>query len=336
MKKTIAIAAIAVLFSAMASAGPSKGASHEAASNASKTVHFNSISIDGLSIFYREAGDTNKPTILLLHGFPSSSHMFRDLINDLAGDYHLIAPDYPGFGQSSAPSPATYAYTFDHLAATISQFIDSLHLKKVCLYLHDYGGPVGFRIATQRPSLVQALIIQNANAYNEGLGDALKPLVAYIQNPNDTTVTPVKGFLSLAGTKWQYTNGAEDPTKISPDSYITDQYYLDRPGSQEIQLALIRNYGTNLPLYAAWQAYFKLYQPYTLVISGKNDQLFTYPGAEAYKRDLPDAQISLLSGGHFVLEEKHAAAASLIKTFLYKKGYNNFLARDKTDLSVLN
>ncbi len=324
MKKTIATAAFALLIASMAFAGPQKGYSNKAATNVVSTnknaVHYNSIKIDGLNIFYREAGDKNKPTILLLHGFPSSSHMYRDLISDLAGDYHLVAPDYPGFGQSSAPSITDYAYTFDNLATTISHFIDSLHLTKLCLYLQDYGGPVGFRIATRRPTLVQALIVQNANAYNEGLGDALKPLVAYIQNPNDTTVEPVKGFLSIAGTKWQYTNGAEDPTRISPDSYITDQYYLDRPGNQEIQLALIRNYGTNLPLYGIWQAYFKQYQPNMLVISGKNDHLFTYPGAEAYKRDIKDAQISLLKGGHFVLEEKHAEAALLIESFLREKG----------------
>ncbi len=284
------------------------------------TPNFKTIKVDGLDIFYREAGDKNKPTILLLHGFPSSSHMYRDLINDLSADYHLIAPDYPGFGQSSSPSPSAYNYSFDNLALTINHFIDALELKKFSLYVQDYGGPVGFRIAAQRPESIQALIVQNANAYNEGLGDALKPLVAYIQNQNAETEKGARGYLSFDATKWQYTDGAEDVSKISPDSYTTDQYYLDRPGNDEIQLTLFRNYGTNLPLYDTWHSYFRKYQPATLVISGKNDKLFIAAGAEAFKKDIKDAQISLLNGGHFVLEEKHAEAASVIKSFLFKKG----------------
>jgi pimeloyl-ACP methyl ester carboxylesterase len=282
--------------------------------------HFKTVKVDGLDIFYREAGDKNKPTILLLHGFPSSSHMYRDLVNDLSTDYHLIAPDYPGFGQSSSPSPSVYNYSFDNLALTINHFIDVVGLKKLSLYVHDYGGPIGFRIAAQRPELIEALIIQNANAYNEGLGDALKPLVDYIQNQNAETEKEVRVFLSPGTTKWLYTDGAEDVSKLSPDSYTTDQYYLDRPGNDEIQLTLFRNYGTNLPLYDAWHSYFRKYQPATLVISGKNDKLFTAAGAEAFKKDIKDAQISLLNGGHFVLEEKHAEAASVIKSFLFKKG----------------
>lgn len=282
------------------------------------SISYKTIKVDNLDIFYREAGNPSKPTLLLLHGFPSSSRMYEKLINDLAGNYHLIAPDYPGFGQSSAPKPSEYVYTFDNLATTVNHFIDLMGLKKFTLYVQDYGGPVGFRIASQRPELIQALIVQNANAYNEGLGEALMPLVAYIQNPNEETVKPVNGFLTIDGTKWQYTDGAENVNKINPDSYITDQYYLDRPGNKDIQLTLIRNYGSNLPLYATWQAYFKKYQPKTLVISGKNDKLFTAPGAEAFKKDLPNAQISLLNGGHFVLEEKHTEAAKLIKDFLSK------------------
>jgi len=285
-----------------------------------RETYFKTIKVDGLDIFYREAGDKNKPTILLLHGYPSSSHMFRDLMNDLSADYHLVAPDYPGFGQSSAPAPSDYEYSFDNLTVTINHFIDAVGLKKFSLYMQDYGGPVGFRIASQRPGMIQALIIQNANAYEEGLGEALNPLVAYIQNPNDSTVKPVKELMSFAGTKWQYTDGAEDISRISPDSYITDQYYLDKPGSEAIQLALFRNYGTNMKLYPVWHAYFKKFQPTTLVISGKNDKLFIAAGAEAFRKDIQDAQISLLNGGHFVLEEKHAEAAAIIKSFLSKKG----------------
>jgi pimeloyl-ACP methyl ester carboxylesterase len=244
--------------------------------------------------------------------------MYRDLINDLSADYYLIAPDYPGFGQSSSPSPAAYHYSFDNLALAINHFIDALGLKKFSLYVQDYGGPVGFRIAAQRPELIEALIVQNANAYNEGLGDALKPLVDYIQNQNAETEKGVRVFLSSGTVKWLYEDGAEDVSKISPDSYTIDQYYLDRPGNDEIQLALFRNYGSNLPLYDVWQSYFRKYQPATLIISGKNDKLFIAAGAEAFKKDIKDAQISLLNGGHFVLEEKHAEAAAMIKSFLFK------------------
>ena len=284
------------------------------------TINFKTVNVDGLDIFYREAGNNGNPTILLLHGFPSSSHMYRDLIKDLSNDYHLIAPDYPGFGQSSSPLPSIYDYSFDNLALTINHFIDALGLKKFSLYVQDYGGPVGFRIAAQRPEMIQALIIQNANAYNEGLGDALKPLVDYIQNPNPETEKTVRFFLSFDANKWLHTDGAEDLSNISPDSYTIDQYYLDRPGNDEIQLTLFRNYGTNLSLYEDWHSYFRKYQPPALVISGKNDKLFVTAGAEAFKNDIKDAQIKLLNGGHFVLEEKHAEAASLIRSFLAEKG----------------
>ena len=288
------------------------------------TQKFKKVKVSGLDIFYREAGDTNKPTILLLHGFPASSHMYRDLINDLSSDYHLIAPDYPGFGQSSSPSPSAYDYSFDNLAVTINHFIDAVGLTKFSLYVQDYGGPVGFRIAAQRPESIQALIVQNANAYNEGLGSALAPLVDYIQNQNEETEKGARSFLSFDTIKWLYTDGAEDISKISPDSYTMDQYYLNRPGNDEIQLALFRNYGTNLSLYDEWHSYFRKYQPPTLVISGKNDQLFIAAGAEGFKKDNEDAQISLLSGGHFVLEEKHVEAALLIKSFLSRKGITRF------------
>lgn len=279
---------------------------------------FRTIKVDGLDIFYREAGDKNKPTILLLHGFPSSSHMYRDLINDLSSKYHVIAPDYPGFGQSSAPSIKEYEYTFDNLSITVEHFIEKMGLKKFSLYMQDYGGPIGFRIAVKRPELIQSLIIQNANAYKEGLGDALAPLVAYIQNPNAETENTARGFLILDTTKWQYLNGAEDASKVSPDSYTIDQAYLDRKGNDQIQLALFRNYGANLPKYADWQAYLKKYQPSTLVLWGKNDLLFTAPGAEAYKKDVSTAEVHLINGGHFLLEEHHTEAAKLIDAFLSK------------------
>ena len=283
------------------------------------TSSFKTTIVDGLQIFYREAGDKSKPTILLLHGFPSSSFMYRDLINDLLADYHLIAPDYPGFGYSDSPDPSRYNYSFDNVATTISHFVDVLELKKFSLYLHDYGGPVGFRIATQRPDLIQALIVQNANAYNEGLGAALNPLVAYIQNQNAETEKGARNFLSFESTKWLYTDGAENVSKISPDTYTLDQYHLDRPGNDAIQLSLFRNYGTNIALYDTWHSYFRKYQPATLVISGKNDKLFIPAGAEAFKEDIQEVQLSLFNGGHFMLEEHHPEAASIIKSFLHKK-----------------
>lgn len=323
MKKTFTLLAILILnISALhlsAQVNHSQNKPNNQTKMNNRTVTYKTVKIDGLDIFYREAGDKSKPVILLLHGFPSSSHMYRDLINDLSDSYHLIAPDYPGFGQSSAPSTKDYKYSFANLSATMENFIDALGLKKFSLYLQDYGGPVGFRIATKRPYSVQALIIQNANAYNEGLGDALKPLVGYIQNPNPETEKAARSLLTLEGTKWQYTDGAADLSKISPDSYTSDQFYLDRPGNDEIQLTLFRNYGSNLLLYEVWQNYFRKFQPNTLVISGKNDKLFTAPGAEAFKRDIKDAQISLLDGGHFVVEEKHEEAAALIKDFLKRK-----------------
>ena len=234
----------------------------------------------------------------------------------------------PALGKAVRHRHLHYNYSFDNLALTINHFIDALELKKFSLYVQDYGGPVGFRIAAQRPELIQALIVQNANAYNEGLGDALGPLVAYIQNQNAETEKGARSFLSFDAIKWLYTDGAEDVSKISPDSYTTDQYYLNRPGNDEIQLALFRNYGTNLSLYDAWHSYFRKYQPPTLVISGKNDKLFIAAGAEAFKKDIKDAQINLLNGGHFVLEEKHAEAASIIKSFLSKKGIIQFQIPD--------
>jgi pimeloyl-ACP methyl ester carboxylesterase len=277
---------------------------------------FKTATVDGLSIFYREAGDPAKPTILFLHGFPSSSHMYRDIIKDLSVDYHLIAPDYPGFGQSSSPSVKDYSYSFDQLSITIDHFIDQLNLKKITLYLQDYGGPVGFRIASRRPDLVQALVIQNANAYEEGLGAAADNLLNYAKDPNPETEKGARSILSYAATKWQYLDGAIDTARISPDSYNSDQWYLDRQGNDEIQLSLFRSYASNLKLYGEWQSYFRSHKPHTLVISGKNDKIFLAAGAEAYKRDNPNAKIQLLDGGHFVLEEKHTQAANLIDQFL--------------------
>ncbi|WP_456311656.1 alpha/beta fold hydrolase [Pseudomonas shirazensis] len=284
-----------------------------------KDVEYKTILVDSLKIFYREAGETTKPTIILLHGFPSSSHMYRNLINELANKYHVIAPDYPGFGQSSAPTPQQYQYTFDNLSITMEHFIDKLKITKTSLYIQDYGGPVGLRIATRRPELIESLIIQNANAYVEGLGEILKPLIAYIESPNEKTEKAARFFLTADATKWQYLTGAETPEKIAPDSFSIDQYYLDRQGNDVIQLALFRDYGSNIALYEKWHRYFEKYKPPMLVIWGKNDQFFTAAGASSYKKDNPKAEIHLLNGGHFALEEHHLEISNLIINFLSKK-----------------
>ncbi|MDP5199083.1 alpha/beta fold hydrolase [Flavobacterium sp. DG2-3] len=284
-----------------------------------KPIQYKTVLVDGLSIFYREAGEINKPTIVLLHGFPSSSHMYRNLINELSDNYHVIAPDYPGFGQSSAPTPQQYQYTFDNLSVTMEHFIDKLKIKKTSFYIQDYGGPIGMRIATRRPELIQTLVIQNANAYVEGLGDVLKPLIAYIEKPNAETEKAARFFLTIDATKWQYLTGAENPEAIAPDSYSLDQYYLDRSGNDVIQLALFRDYGSNIALYEKWHQYFAKYQPPILVIWGKNDQFFIAPGANAYKKDNPNAEVHFVNGGHFALEEHHSEISKLILNFLSKK-----------------
>jgi pimeloyl-ACP methyl ester carboxylesterase len=278
------------------------------------SIRFKTVKVDGLDIFYREGGDPSRHTILFLHGFPSSSHMYRDIMKDLSATYHVVSPDYPGFGLSTAPTPSQYSYTFDNLSITIDHFIDALGLKDISLYVQDYGGPVGFRIASRRPELIKSLIIQNANAYTEGLGKEAAPLVNYFKNPNAETEKGARGILS--STKWQYTDGAGDLSKISPDSYTMDDFYLSRPGNDVIQLALFRNYASNVALYDAWHDYFRLKQPPTLVIWGKNDKIFISPGAEAYKKDLKNCEVHLLNGGHFALEEHHTQAAELIDTFL--------------------
>ncbi len=318
MKKIVLLALMISPFTGFGQGKTKNSLNQKMKTKMTNTVNFKTVKVDGLDIFYREAGDKNKPAILLLHGFPSSSHMYRDLINDLSGKYYVVAPDLPGFGQSSAPTTSQYNYTFDNLSTTVEHFIQTIGLSKFNLYIQDYGGPVGLRIANRKPEWIQSLIIQNANAYNEGLGEALAPLVAYIQNPNPETEKGARGFLTLDATKWQYTDGAEDVSKVSPDSYSIDQSYLDRKGNDAIQLALFRDYGSNLPLYDQWHAYFKKHQPETLVIWGKNDKLFVAAGAEAFKKDLPKAEVHLLNGGHFLLEEHHYEAAQLIDAFISK------------------
>lgn len=272
--------------------------------------------VDNLDIFYREAGSRKAPTIVLLHGFPTSSHMFRNLIMRLSDKFHLVAPDYPGFGNSSAPAVDAFDYSFDHLAAIIEKFIQDLQLKRFSIYLQDYGAPIGFRIATKHPDWIEALIIQNGNAYEEGLKDFWIPIKAYWQNRSKENEEALRKFLTIDATKWQYTHGVRNVEAISPDNWLIDQPLLDRPGNDKIQLQLFYSYQTNPPLYPQWHEYFRKHQPPTLIAWGKNDQIFPADGAHPYKNDLRNIDFHLLDTGHFALEEDHEFIAELISNFL--------------------
>ena len=277
--------------------------------------------VNGLDIFYREAGPKDAPAILLLHGFPTSSHMFRDLIPALADRYHVVAPDYPGYGHSSAPPVGEFEYTFDNLAKVIDAFVGQVGLGRYALYVQDYGAPVGYRLAVRHPERVTALIVQNGNAYDEGLdNDFWKPIKAYWKDRTEAKAAPLRKFLTLEATRWQYTNGVRDPEAISPDTWAIDQALLDRPGNAEVQLALFHSYGSNPPLYPEWQAYFRKHQPPTLLVWGKNDLIFPPAGAHPYRRDLKDVEFHLLDTGHFALEEDGPTIARLIRYFLARRG----------------
>lgn len=283
-------------------------------------TQYKTVAVQGLDIFYREAGSRQNPTILLLHGFPTSSFMFRNLIRELSQDYHLIAPDYPGYGHSSAPAPAAFDYSFDNVAALVDEFVEAVGLTAYSLYVMDYGAPVGFRLAAKHPERVQALMVQNGNAYDEGLREFWDPIRVFWKDPSDPeAVAPILNLLTLESTRWQYTNGARNPEAISPDTWQVDQSLLDRPGNAEIQGAMLYSYSTNPPLYPAWQAYFRQHQPPTLIVWGKNDYIFPAEGAHPYLRDLPDAELHLLDTGHFALEEDGDTIANLIQNFLNRK-----------------
>jgi pimeloyl-ACP methyl ester carboxylesterase len=283
------------------------------------TVAHRTVQIDGLDIFYREAGPKEAPTVLLLHGFPTSSHMFRHLIPALADAFHLVAPDYPGFGYSAAPPVDRFAYTFDHLADVVDQFTERVGLTRYTLYVQDYGAPVGYRLAVKHPERVTGLVVQNGNAYEEGLDhDFWQPLKAYWQDRTDQNAAPLRGFLTLDGTKWQYTHGVRHVEAISPDTWTLDQTRLDRPGNQDIQLSLFYDYRTNVPLYPTWHAYFRTHQPPTLLVWGQHDKIFPAEGAHPYKRDLQTLEFHLLETGHFALEEDGDRIATLMRAFLRK------------------
>jgi pimeloyl-ACP methyl ester carboxylesterase len=266
------------------------------------TMHYRHIDADGVRVFYREAGDPKAPTILLLHGFPSSSHMFRNLIPKLANRYRLVAPDLPGFGFTEVPQERGYVYTFDALAKTINGFVEAVGLTRYAIYVFDYGAPTGYRLALSHPDRVTALISQNGNAYLDGLGDAWDPIQRYWKEPTAENREALKSLLTLDITKWQYTHGVSNPELVAPESYTLDALLLQRPGNVDIQLDLFLDYANNLKLYPDFQAYFKKSQIPTLVIWGKHDPFFIPPGAEAYKRDNSNATVELLDTGHFALE----------------------------------
>ena len=273
--------------------------------------------VGNVKIFYREAGAPSRPTIVLLHGFPSSSHMYRDLIPQLSGQYHIIAADMPGYGYSDQPSPDQFEYTFDHIAAVMDQFLDSVGVKKYSIYIQDYGAPIGFRLFLKHPDRVQAIITQNGNAYEEGLSSFwAESIVPYWKDKNPETEKKIRDLLTLETTKFQYTKGFRNPENVSPDSYTFDQLTLDRPGNDVIQLALFYDYQNNVKQYPQWHEALRKAKPPVLAVWGKNDPIFLPGGAEAFKRDVPDAEIHFVDSGHFALEEDSDAISQYIRAFL--------------------
>jgi pimeloyl-ACP methyl ester carboxylesterase len=282
-------------------------------------THYRTAKVDGVDIFYREAGPADAPVILLLHGFPTSSHMFRNLIPALADRYHLIAPDYPGFGQSAAPDHKKFAYTFAHYADLMDGLVNQLDVKRYAMYVMDYGAPVGYRLALKHPDRVSALIIQNGNAYDEGLKAFWDPIKAYWADGSAAHRKALEFLVKPETTKFQYTDGVSDVSRIDPDNWVHDQVLLDRPGNLDIQMDLMHDYGSNVPLYPSFQAFFRDKKPPTLIVWGKNDKIFPADGAGPYLRDLPDAELHLIDTGHFALEDKADEMVPLIRKFLDRK-----------------
>ena len=276
--------------------------------------------INGVDIFYREAGDKNKPTVVLLHGYPTSSHMFRNLIHDLSDDFHLIAPDYPGYGRSEQPPIGEFDYTFENMSNIVKTLLDELGIAKFSLYLMDYGAPIGFRIASRNPDQIDTLIIQNGCAYEEGLETFWDPFKVYWKDiNNEEAKNTLSTFHAPDGLKWQYTHAVPDSSVISPDNWEIDLRHLERPENGDIQLAMFYDYQTNVVLYPEWQEYFRNYQPETIVVYGKDDYIFPGVGAEAFKKDLKNLEFHLFSTGHFALESFGVEMGALIKDFLLRK-----------------
>jgi pimeloyl-ACP methyl ester carboxylesterase len=280
------------------------------------TIRYRAAEVNGLKISYREAGPTDAPTLLLMHGFPTAGHMFRDLIPLLDDRFHLVAPDLPGFGQSDMPSRQTFKYTFENLAETIDHFIDNIGLKRFAIYIFDYGAPVGLRIALKHPDRITAIVSQNGNAYVEGLSEGWNPIRKYWEDPSQANRDALRGFLKPETTVQQYTHGVSDATTVSPDGYSLDNFYLARPGADEPQLDLFGDYKSNVALYPAFQKYFRDHKPRLLAVWGKNDPFFLPAGAEAFKRDIPGAVVRFFDTGHFALETHASEIAAVIRDFL--------------------
>ena len=280
------------------------------------TIAYRHIDVDGFNVFYREAGPSDAPKLLLLHGFPSSSHMFRDLIPLLADRFHIVAPDLPGFGLSDMPSRETFSYAFENIAKVIGRFAEVIGFNRYAVYVFDYGAPTGFRLALKHPERITAIVSQNGNANEEGLSDGWNPIRAYWQDPTQANRDALRALLTKETTKWQYTHGVPDVSSVSPDGYSLDDYYMNRPGAHEVQLDLFRDYRSNIALYPAFQAYFREHRPRFLAVWGRNDPFFLPAGAQAFKRDIPDAEVRFLDTGHFALETHAAQIAAAIKEFL--------------------
>lgn len=278
-------------------------------------MHYKHLQVDGINIFYREAGNKSRPHLVLLNGVPSASAAFQELMKDLENDFYLVAPDFPGFGNSDAPDKQAYDYTFHNLSLTMEHFIDQVGLIHPHLYALGYGGPIGFRIALRRPELFASFILQNSNAYEEGLGPAMLAAAPYLENRNEETEKLVRPLLTLEGIKLFYLSGAEDPSRINPDGYINSLYYLSRPGQQELQLDLLHNYASNIAEYPNWQLFLKAAQPRMLLVWGKNDVFFPLSAAEAIKKDVPAAELYAFNTSHLALEEYHTEIAEKIKAF---------------------
>jgi pimeloyl-ACP methyl ester carboxylesterase len=279
-------------------------------------IHFRTADVDGLKVFYREAGASKSPKLLLLHGFPSSSHMFRNLLPLLADRFHIIAPDLPGFGQSDMPPRDRFKYTFDNIAGVIDRFTEVVGFDRFAVYVFDYGAPTGFRIAAKHPERITAIISQNGNAYEEGLSEGWNPIRAYWQDASEANRKALRAFLSPETTRWQYTHGVPDETLVSPDGTALDNFYLARPGADEVQLDLFGDYQSNVALYPTFQNYFRKHKPRLLAVWGKNDPFFLPPGAEGFKRDIPNADVRFFDTGHFALETHVEPIAAAIREFL--------------------